>query len=230
MVPNGDMGDGEVSRDGTRLAVTSDYGANTKLAFFAVTGDVKTEFPPAFPEAACATTNGDEKYADPTWSPDGSGLAYQSSKGIETTRFTQFGGGTCATGSDGILSATGSEPDWGPADPPAAAYVAPAPGPSPTPGPVPVKPAAGAKLVIAKVTAKSLRKGLPVTVSVPSPGKVSVTALVSGRKVASGRATAKKAGKVTVKLTKVKKSLKGKTLTLKLSFKGGTVTKTLKVR
>ena len=41
---------------------------------------------------------------------------------------------------------------------------------------------------------------------------------------------AKKAGTVTVKLSKVKKSLKGKTLTLKLTFSGAVVTKTLKVR
>ena len=51
MVPNGDMGDGEVTRDGKRLAVTFDYGANKKLAFFAVTGDVTTEFPPAYPDS-----------------------------------------------------------------------------------------------------------------------------------------------------------------------------------
>ena len=56
MVPNGDMGDGEVSRDGKRLAVTMDYGANTKLAFFAVSGNVATEFPPAYPELSCSTT------------------------------------------------------------------------------------------------------------------------------------------------------------------------------
>src|SRR4051812_48704171 len=42
MVPNGDMGDGEVTRDGRRLAVTADYGANKKLAFYALKGDVKT--------------------------------------------------------------------------------------------------------------------------------------------------------------------------------------------
>ena len=88
----------------------------------------------------------------------------------------------------------------------------------------------GAKLTIAKATAKALRKGLAVKVEVPGKGRVTVTATVGGRKVASGRATAKKAGTVTVKLSKVKKSLKGKTLTLKLTFSGTVVTKTLKVR
>ena len=56
-----DMGEGEVTRDGSRLAVTFDYGANKKLAFFAVKGDVKTETPPAYPDAACSTTDGDAK-------------------------------------------------------------------------------------------------------------------------------------------------------------------------
>ncbi len=51
MVPNGDMGDGEVTRDGKRLAVTFDYGANKRIAWFAVDGDVKTELPPAYPDA-----------------------------------------------------------------------------------------------------------------------------------------------------------------------------------
>ena len=83
---------------------------------------------------------------------------------------------------------------------------------------------------IAKATSKALRKGLAVTVEVPAKGRVKVTATAGGRKVASGSANAKQAGKVTVKLTKVKKSLKGKTLTLKLTFNGDVTTKKLKVR
>lgn len=226
MVPNGDMGDGEATRDGHKLAVTSEYGASKKLAFFAVTGDVKSEFPPAYPEFACSTTGGDERYGDPSWSPDGAGLAYESSKGIETTRFTQFGAGTCITADDRILSATGSEPDWGPADPPAAASTPPAPAPQPTPAPAPQQ---GAKFLALKVTAKALKKGLAVRITVPAAGKVTVIATVSGRKVAKGTATAKQAGPVTVKLSKVKTSLKGKKLTLKLNFKDGRVTRTLKI-
>jgi hypothetical protein len=235
MVPNGDMGDGEVSRDGKRLAVTMDYGPNTKLAFFAVTGNVKTEFPPAYPELSCSTTAGDEKFGDLSWSPDGSGIAYESSTGITVSRFTKFEVGDCAAPNDLVLSATGTEPDWGPENPPAAAYTPPIVTPTPTPGPVtpdpivkPTKP--GAKLVIAKATAKALRKGLAVAVTVPAKGRVTITATVGGRKVASGSANAKKAGKVTVKLSKVKKSLKGKTLTLKSTFSGVVMSKTLKVR
>ena len=237
MVPNGDMGDGEVTRDGKRLAVTADYGANKKLAFYAVKGDVKTEFPPEFPDPACSTTGGDERFGDPSWSPDGSGLAYESSAGIETTRFTQFGADLCATGDDRILSATGSEPDWGPADPPAAAYVPPAPqvpatpssGPAAGPAPAPATPRPTARFGAVHATAKALKKGMAVKVTVPAAGKVSVTATFAGKVLATGHTTAKRAGSVTIKLSKVKKSLKGKKLTLKLSFRDATMSKTLTV-
>ena len=148
MVPNGDMGDGEVSRDGKRLAVTMDYGANTKLAFFAVSGNVATEFPPAYPDLSCSTTSGDEKFGDLSWSPDGSGIAYESSTGITISRFTKFEVGDCAAPNDFVLSATGSEPDWGPAAPPAAAYKPPVVTPTPDADPVTPTPVTkpGAKL------------------------------------------------------------------------------------
>jgi WD40 repeat protein len=218
MVPNGDMGDGELTRDGTRLAVTVDYGANTKIGFFAVTGEAGS----AEPEPACTMTNPDERYGDPTWSPDGAGIAFESSKGIVVSRFTAFAPGVCEAPNDVLLSATGSEPDWGPADAPAAAHV-------PESGDTPQTPGAAAKLTLGKVTAQKLRKGLAVRVSVPAAGRVSVKATAGGRKVASGSANAKRAGTVTVRLSKARVR-KGKTLTLKLTFNGQTVTKTAKVR
>ena len=166
MVPNGDMGDGEVSRDGKRLAVTKDYGANTKLAFYAVSGNVATEFPPAYPDLSCSTTSGDEKFGDLSWSPDGSGIAYESSGGITISRFTKFLPGDCEAPNDFVLSATGTSPDWGPAAPPAAAYKPPVVTPPTTTNPGPVTPAPiakpGAKFAIAKATASALRKGLAV--------------------------------------------------------------------
>ena len=173
-------------------------------------------------------TNPDPNFADPTWAPDGAGIAWQSSKGIEVSRFTVFGPGQCEAPNDLLLSATGTEPDWGPADAPAAAYTPPSPGPTPT-TPAPTTPAS-ATIALPKATAKALRKGLAVKVTVPAAGKVTLVATVKGRKVASGKATAKKAGTVTVKLSKVRKSLRGKTLTLKLTFNKQTVTKSLKVR
>ena len=217
MVPNGDMGDGELSRDGTRLAVTSDYGANTTIAFFAVKGDVKTTVP-EYPDFACEFTQKDERYADPTWAPDGAGIAWESSAGITVSRFTAFGPATCALPNDINLTPTGSEPDWGPADPPAAAYVPPVttpPATNPTPTPPPVsKP----KLAIVKA------KGKTVTVTVPAAGKAKAVITRKGKKLATGSATAKQAG--TLKIT-LNKAIKGKGLTLKLTFSKQTITKKL---
>ena len=181
MTPNADMGDPEVSPDGTRLAATFFYGDDTQMAFFAVSGDVRTELPPAQPEVQCSSSEGDAQHADPTWSPDSSGIAYHSKLGIEVGHFGSFGGGNCSIDRDWVLTATGSEPDWGPADPPAARYVPAGGGPAGPAGPGggagPSTPAAAAlKLVGAPRTAKvkALRKGLVVEVRVTAAGKVTV--------------------------------------------------------
>ncbi|RKQ90788.1 hypothetical protein C8N24_0601 [Solirubrobacter pauli] len=231
MVPNGDMGDGEVTRDGSKLAVTSDYGANLKLTFFAVKGDVKTEFPPAYPDFACEMTKPDPAYHDPTWAPDNAGIAYGSSKGIEVSRFTAFGPGVCAAPNDSILTPTGSEPDWGPANPPAAAYTPDPPAPPAPPVPVPAPaPPAKATIALTKTTAKALRQGLAVKVTVPAAGKVTLSANLKGKKIAAGSATAKRGGPVTVRLSKTKKAKKGNTLTLKLTYSSVTSSHAVKVR
>jgi hypothetical protein len=220
MVPNGDMGDGEVTRDGTRLAVTSDYGANKTIAFFAVKGDVKTTVP-AYPDLVCSFTNTDERYADPTWSPDGTGIAWESSAGITASRFTKFAAGDgCELPTDMSVSRTGSQPDWGPANPPAAAYVAPAPQPAPAPASAPAPAPNGAATSLAIVKAK----GRVITLTVPSAGKAKLVVTRKGKKIASATATAQRAGTLSIKL---KTPLKGKGLTLKLTFSGKTVSKKL---
>jgi len=222
MVPNGDMGDGELTRDGTKLAVTSDYGANLKLTFFAV-----TEPEPAYPQFACEMTKPDPKFHDPSWAPDNAGIAFGSSKGIEVSRFTEFGPGVCAAPNDSILSATGTEPDWGPADPPAAAYTAPVTPLPPVTNPAP-QPARKASIALTRTTRTALRKGLAVKVRVPGAGKVKLVATAKGKTVATGTATAKGAGTVTVKLGRVRKKVT--TLTLKLTFNNMTTTSSVKVR
>ena len=67
-------------------------------------------------------------------------------------------------------------------------------------------------------------------VEVPGEGRVTVDRHGRGPQGRERARHAKKAGTVTVKLSKVRKSLKGKTLTLKLTFSGVVVTKALKVR
>jgi hypothetical protein len=210
MVPNGDMGDGEVTRDGTRLAVTFDYGANKKLGFFAVTGDVRMQTPPPYAEPACTTTSGDERFADPSWSPDGSAVAFADKDGVEIMRFAEFGADHCVISGSSVLSPTASEPDWGPADPPAAAYTPP-----------PVKLAFKAPLV----TVAALRKGLVVRFS--APGRVTARLTLRGRTLARGTSRAR-----TVRLAKVRRPtrLRGKTLKLTLTVKGASVSRGVKVR
>ena len=207
------MGDGELTRDGTRLAVTFDYGANKKLAFFAVTGGVGG----AYPDAACTTTTPDERYADPSWSPDGSGIAYQSSAGVEVARFSAFGKDTCAIASSSVLSATASEPDWGPADPPAAPYAPPAQ----TQQPVTTPPTQRKFTVkVPRVTVAALRRGLKIRVSAPATAKIA-----KGRKTlarAKSRNGMIRFGKVHAK--------RGLKLKLTVSSGGQVVTRTVKVR
>jgi WD40-like Beta Propeller Repeat len=111
------VSDGELSRSGDRFAALYGYGDEVQMAFF-------SGGPGAAPEQACASGDFDPKYADPSWSPDSSSLAFASSKGVEVIRFTQFGPNTCAvTGSSVVIAPGASEPDWGPAEPATGRFV-----------------------------------------------------------------------------------------------------------
>lgn len=234
MTPDTDQGDGEVSRDGTRLATTFFYGADTVIAFFAVKGDVRTELPPAQPDVACTTTPPDERYADPSWSPDSSAVAFASNKGIEVVRFTAFAADTCATLPVTVLTPTGGSPDWGPAEPPATRWT-PAAGPGTKPG---ARPPA-VRFVSPKATVAALRKGLLVRVTAPARGRVRVSVSARGRAVAARTVKAARRGQVTVRLPKLTRaralSLRGKTLritvtTMPVGARKASAARTLRVR
>jgi len=233
ITPEDDMGDGEVSRDGRRLATTFFYGKETVLALFAVNGDVRTQTPPPAPSVACQISPADERFGDPSWSPDGSGLAYESSAGVETLRFTAFGPDLCETTGDSVVLAAGaSEPDWGPADPPAARWTPPPvdrgggrSGDGRTPGAGGGKrggsPKATVKLAARPaVTVAALRRGLALKVRVSTAGKVTATFTLRRRTAAFGTATARRAGVVTVRLRRLPagaaRRLRGRRLTLTL--------------
>ncbi|MES1194226.1 MAG: hypothetical protein ABUM26_07865, partial [Solirubrobacterales bacterium] len=250
-----DFGDPELSRDGKRLATTFDYGANKILAFYVVNGDPRTELPPALPTAVCNTEGGDEKAADPSWSPDSSSVAFQDRDGINVVRFSAFGLDGCNVASHHVLSATGSTPDWGPADPPAARYVAPGGGGQTPDGTV--KP--GAKTVpdakaptgkspsgtsvkegasslqvnVGRVNRTMLRKGLTVKVTAPKAGTVSVRLTAGGRQLAKRSVKTRKAGAVSVKLPGLSPrraaALKGKSVTLTITADGRRAVRTFKV-
>jgi hypothetical protein len=115
LTPSKDVGDPELSRDGHRLALTFDDGPNTLISFADVTDGIR---PGSVPPVVC-TANADAANAGPTWSPDANSVAWTNGKGIEIVHFSAWGS-ACNVDTQTILSPTGSQPDWGPADPPAA--------------------------------------------------------------------------------------------------------------
>ena len=150
-----------------------------------------------------------------------------------------------------MLTPTGSAPDWGPADPPGARYVAAggdgsgggggagggsgAGGSGGSGGG-----AAGPAVTVrtgAKVRRAALRQGLRVKLDVAGAGAVKVKLRAGRRVVAKGSARATAAGRVTVRLSRVSRAKAAKLRSLKLAVTvaptGGspaTVVKAVRVR
>ena len=92
------------------------------------------------------------------------------------------------------MIAGASEPDWGPADVPAARA-------NPGSGPATGKPGAALKVKVKRTTLKSaLRKGVRVRVTVPKAGRLGATARSQGRVVAKAPSRRVKAGTRTLTL------------------------------
>lgn len=130
---NMDIADGELSRQNDRLATLRDYGSDTFIQIWGVAGgNPATDDPGPLQAAylACETTQRDENYNDPTWSPDGRQLAIGTSAGIEVLTLPTVQPGDCpgAAGTDAPLVAGGSSADWGPANVPTGKPPADGPG------------------------------------------------------------------------------------------------------
>ena len=108
---NEDVGDGELSRQGDRLALIRSYGPGTHLAIYAVAGGPGG----AAPDAACFSGT-DASLAGPSWAPDGTKLAFADAQGIEVLSLPQVVSGDCpGAGGSTVVPPGGSAPDWGPA-------------------------------------------------------------------------------------------------------------------
>ncbi len=173
-----------------------------------------------------------------TFSQDGNFIAWQDSEGVKIAGVPTTAADPCEFSSPPVLiSATGSSPSIGGSD-----VSTLRPGSSP--------PASKPLIVTlpAKVTAAALmsKAGLPLKVTVPAGGKITVTASVpasrlglKGKKavvIATGSASPRSAGQVSFKLRlnakgrKYRKKLRGSTLTLKITQGTKTTTKTIRLR
>jgi hypothetical protein len=168
------LGGGEVTRDGARLAATADGGARIELYTLASP-------PPAAPVPTCELTNPAGTFRRPTWSPDGSALAWAEDDGIHVARFRDF---AACDGDTGLVLAGGSWPDWGPAGLPAA-------GGSGSGGPAPTDDGGGssadtaAPAITAKVarraSRRTLRHGIRVRLTCSEACRITATLRVSRR-------------------------------------------------
>jgi hypothetical protein len=173
-----DLTDGELSKQGDRLALLRNYGTNTHLQFYAVNGFT------AAPARACQTGT-DESLHDPSWSPDGRRVAFAHSEGVEVMALPSIVPGDCPGAQSGkVVLPGGSEPDWGPAG---------------------VQPRYEIEADVAPGTklAAALKKGLKLTTKTNVAGTLSGAILVDKKKVGQGSAALQPGtGAITFKFTK----------------------------
>ena len=206
----GQMAHGEMTRQRTKMAFLAGAG-DSQLRIYKV-----RQFPHGGPHGDWGSSLTDEEYpyicafydkpaggrfGPPSWSPEGTRLAYHDGEGVKTVNVPDWPGEEC--GSEGmspngqLLVAGAAEPDWGPADVPPARTL-----PDPRPRPVDKLTIKASKPGLRK----ALRRGLKVRVQAPSAGKLTGRAQRGRKTVASGRGRAKAAGSATLTLRFSKKA------------------------
>jgi hypothetical protein len=182
-----DLHDGEVAPG--RAVFVRGYGDGKSMQLYKVDEVGRIPLPTCTVGDPTAGPNG-RRFVDPTFSPDGTRLAYQMGDGIWA--FDQPDPANCDV-QPRLLIPGASEPDFGPADvnpgpraqpaPPAGApKPAPAPGAPGAPGAGPIAPPSGATVTARVVRPASLaavgRAGLKVALTCPGACTVSGTATV----------------------------------------------------
>jgi opacity protein-like surface antigen len=215
------MEDGEYA--GGRLVVPrggEDPGPN-HLQLYTASGDFTTAPTPGCGFVNPADGSNGQKFADPTLSSDGNTLVWQEGNGIWTTSLASFGDCQAIASGARLIVPGGSDPDWSPA---------------PVNPPERRKDCGGCgsgggstapKLALRapkKVSVrKALRRGVALRLTAPGAGSLSATASAGRRRVGSGRAKARRAGAVTVRLRFPRKSAralrKAKRLSVKVAFR-----------
>jgi hypothetical protein len=196
---NEDIGDGELSRQGDRLALVRSYGDNTHFAIYHV-----SSVGGAAPEAACFSGK-DASIAGPSWSPDGTKLAFADSDGIEVIGLPSVVAGACPGATSSTLIVPGATaPDWGPASigADAGTYTHDGPSSSPPSPPPPPAPSVGLTVSVARsVTLETVaRHGIVVRVRASASGRIAASVRRGGRVVATARANASAGAAVTLRL------------------------------
>jgi hypothetical protein len=200
----GFMAHGEMTRQRTKMAFLTGAG-DAQLRIYKV-----RQFPHGGPHGDWGSSLSDEEYpyicafydkpvgkfGSPSWSPDGRRLAYHDGAGVRIVSIPDWPGDECSSAGmspSGQLLVPGAiEPDWGPADVPAAR-----------------KPPAVDTLTLTVGKARlrqALRRGLKVEVRVPAAGKLSGSARRGRTTVASGRGRATAAGSAALTLRFSKKA------------------------
>jgi Dipeptidyl peptidase IV (DPP IV) N-terminal region/WD40-like Beta Propeller Repeat len=230
-VGNEDIGDGELSRQGDRLALVRSYGDHTHFAIYHVAGVGG----PA-PEAACFSGT-DASIAGPSWSPDGTKLAFQDSHGIEVMDLPSVVPGDCpgATSSTPIVPGAAA-PDWGPASIGADAGTYPH---RVTPSP-PHAPAAGLTVSLphSVTLSTAAHSGIVIRARGTVAGRIAASARLGTRAIAAVRANAAAGASVTLRLKPGRASLNvlrrqhhpRLTVTVKLITTHDTMTRTATVK
>ena len=228
------VGGGDVSRDRRKLAFQT--GANDSTLSVYHVASFPTAFkdgeadPSTYPAACYRYSDAPGgKFSQPTFSPDGARLAWAAGDGIHVAAVPDFGGGCTlagATPTPPLAIAGATEPDWGPADVPAARSDVGSQG-----GQAGAGGKADPKAKVMKTRLKvALRQGLRVRVTVPKAGRLGATASRKGRTVAKAPAKRVAAGKRTLVLRfnrAAKRSLrrsKATKLTIRVAYtpRGGT--------